>query len=160
NDAEIAVELGVEELLFPGGPNLEIAIPEDGTYQFIFDMTNLEPKLRVYNQEFFGATPVFLRGGMNDWGTVDQVAYNGDGTYSVDIAMTANTFEFKVASEDWSTVNFGAENADETAVELGVPKGLFTTNDNLVLTITADGTYRFTVIGPDAAAPSVLVEAL
>ena len=157
---EAAVELGVEELLFVAGNNLAIDLAEDGTYLFIFDMVNLEPKLRVFNQEFFGATPVFLRGGMNGWGTDDQVIYNGDGTYSVDIALGAETYEFKVASDDWATVNLGAENADSATVELDVAKPLFTTNDNLRLTVDAAGTYRFTVVGPDATKPSVIVTPL
>ncbi len=159
NSDEADVELGVEELLFQTNDNLRISLAEDATYLFIFDMVNLEPKLRVFNQQFFGATPVFLRGGMNGWGTDDEVIYNGDGTYSVDIAIVAGDYEFKVASEDWSAVNFGAENGDEADVELGVAKPLFVTNDNLRLSITADGTYRFTVVGPDATQPSVIVTA-
>ena len=97
---------------------------------------------------------------MNGWGTDDQVMYNGDGTYSVDIDLAAETYFFKVASEDWATVNFGAENADETVVEFGVAKPLFVTNDNLQLTVDAAGTYRFTVVGPDGTKPSVIVTPL
>ncbi|TQV89676.1 alpha-1,6-glucosidase domain-containing protein [Aliikangiella coralliicola] len=160
NAGESTVELGVEELLFETNDNLNITISTDATYVFIFDMTNLVPKLRVFNQEFFAGTPVFLRGSMNGWGTDDQISYNGDGTYSIDRALTAGSYEFKVASEDWSTVNFGAENSDSAAVELGVAEGLFTTNDNLKLEITTDGTYRFMVTGPDGSAPSVTVTAL
>ena len=160
NAGEAGVELGVEELLFQTNDNLNISIPSDGTYVFIFDMTNLEPKLRVYNQEFFGSTAVYLRGSLNGWGTDDQFAYNGDGTYSFDKALTAGSYEFKVASEDWSTVNFGAENSESAAVELNVAEALFVTNDNLTIDIPADGTYRFMVTGPDGSAPFVTVTQL
>ncbi|TQV75627.1 DUF3372 domain-containing protein [Aliikangiella marina] len=159
NASEAAVELGVEELLFQTNDNLNITIPSDGSYVFIFDMTNLEPKLRVFDQQFFGATPVFLRGSLNGWGTDDLFAYNGDGTYSIDKALTAGDYEFKVASEDWSTVNFGALDSDSADVDLDVPEALFVTNDNLRITIPSDGNYRFTVTGPDGSAPSVTVSA-
>lgn len=159
NAGEATVELGVEELLFATNDNLNITIDSDGTYVFIFDMIDLEPKLRVFNQEFFGGTPVYLRGSMNGWGTDDLITYNGDGTYSFDRTLTAGSYEFKIASEDWSTVNFGAENSDNAAVEIGVAERLFQTNDNLTLEITTDGSYRFTVTGPDGSAPSVTVSA-
>ena len=36
----------------------------------------------------------------------------------------------------------------------------FTTNDNLTLDASADGTFRFTVTGPDGLAPKITVEEL
>ena len=159
NSGEAAVELGVEELLFQTNDNLNITIADDGDYVFIFDMTNLEPKLRVFNQEFFDGTSVYLRGSMNGWGIDDQISYNGDGSYSFDKVLTAGSYEFKIASEDWSTINFGAENSESAVVEIGVAEGLFTTNDNLTLEVASDGTYRFTVTGPDGSAPFVTVTA-
>ncbi len=155
------VELGVEKLLGQvDDNNLILTIDTEASYVFIFDMVDLIPKLKVFNQEFFAGTPVFLRGGMNDWGLDDELIFDGNGSYIVDIALTAQAdpILFKVASEDWAAVNFGAENADSVVVELGVAKPLFITNDNLSLEVTADGTFRFTVTGPDGLAPKVTVE--
>lgn len=159
NSSETVVELGVEELLFQTNDNLNITIAADANYVFIFDMTDLEPKLRVFNQEFFGGTAVYLRGSMNGWGTDDEITYNGDGSYGIDKTLTAGSYEFKIASEDWSTVNFGAENSENAAVEIDTAERLFQTNDNLTLEIITDGSYRFTITGPDGSVPSVIVTA-
>lgn len=157
---DTVVELGVEKALDTTDFNLEITIDTEASYVFIFDMVNLEPKVKVFSEEFFAGTPVYLRGGMNDWGIDDELVYNGNGTYSVDIALTSGVdpIFFKVASEDWATVNFGAENAESVAVTFGVAKTLFVTNENLSLDVAADGTYRFTVNGPDGSAPQLTVE--
>lgn len=159
--ADLQVELGVEKALGTAG-NLAITIDTEEDYVFIFDMVNLEPKIKVFKQQFFGETPVFLRGAMNGWGTDDELVYDGSGSYSVDIDVTGSVdaTAFKVASDDWSTVNLGAEDADSASVVLGEPEGLFTTNDNLTIDVAADGTYRFTVTGPDGNAPSITVEEL
>ena len=159
-DTDTVVNLAEEKLLGATDFNLEITIDTAQSYVFIFDMVNLVPKLKVFAEEFFGGTPVFLRGGMNGWSTDDELIYDGSGTYSVDINIIGGVdpTAFKVASDDWATVNFGAENADSAAVTLGEAKTLFTTNDNLTLDVQADGSFRFTVTGPDGLAPNITVE--
>jgi hypothetical protein len=156
---EADVELSVPKFLAQTNDNLKISIVDHGDYVFIWDATDLaETTITVFSAEFFGATPVYLRGGMNGWGTVDQLIYNGMGAYSVDITITAGDYEFKVASEDWAAFNFGALDADNAQVTLGEEKPLFTTNDNLKINIAADGTYSFTVNGPNGNAPTLIVD--
>src|SRR3990167_2380189 len=56
----------------------------------------------------YGLTTVYVRGSLNGWGETDAMSYDGDGVYSVDITIAAGDYEFKVASADWSTVDFGS----------------------------------------------------
>ena len=153
------VELGIERPLFNGGQNLSISITEDDSYLFVFDMINLDPSIGVFKEEFFEGTPVFVRGPNGDWGTTNEMTYNGDGTYTADIDLVGTDHQFKIASDDWATVNLGAENGDEADVTVGESKVLFQTNDNFRLTVGADGTFRFRVSIPNAKGPSVIVTA-
>ncbi|MEW9796803.1 alpha-1,6-glucosidase domain-containing protein [Alteromonas sp. CYL-A6] len=152
------VILGEDTYLATGGSNLILDITDEETYVFIFDVTTLEePKIRVFKEAFFGATPVFLRGGMNGWGTTDALTYLGGGVYSVDIDLDGEPTEFKVASEDWSTVNLGnPDGAASNEVVPGEAKVLGTSNNNLLIDVPA-GTYEFRVEGPDAGAPTITV---
>ena len=52
---------------------------------------------------------IFLRGTFNDWGLTDQMIYGGDGIYEVVISLDAGEWEFKIASEDWNTVDLGGQ---------------------------------------------------
>lgn len=144
--------------------NLQLSITEAGEYVFIFDLTKLsEPVIKVFSKRFFGSTPVYIRGSMNGWGTASELAFNAEGAYFIDLQLEVGEAQFKVASEDWSTVNFGgksAEAADKTVI-LGTALTLGQADDNnLLFNATASGSYRFTVTGPDAKAPKVTVTQL
>ncbi|GGW88054.1 alpha-1,6-glucosidase domain-containing protein [Alteromonas halophila] len=158
DNADRVVTLGEDTFLATSDNNLLIDIESNEGYVFIFDVTTLdEPKLRVFKEEFFGDTPVYLRGGMNGWGTDNPLVYQGSGVYTVDIDLGGGSTEFKVASEDWSTVNLGSpDGAASNEVMLDVPKGLAPSNNNLLLDVAA-GTYEFRVEGPDAGAPVITV---
>lgn len=138
--------------------NLVLTIEEDGDYVFVLDATDkAEPVLKVFNEQFFGNTPVYLRGGMNGWGTDDELIYQGAGVYAVDITLGGGATEFKVASEDWATVNLGnPDDALTNTVEEGVGKVLGSSNNNLMIELAA-GTYEFRVTGPDASQPILTV---
>ncbi|GAA0857432.1 alpha-1,6-glucosidase domain-containing protein [Aliiglaciecola litoralis] len=154
-DADNTVTLGQEKLLGSNN-NLSITL-DDGQYSFIFNASNLEePTVTVFSAQFFGDTPVFIRGGMNGWGEVDTVNYDGNGVYSADIAIDAGSYEFKVASADWATFNLGGAEAG-TNVPLDAPVGMVQNGENLLLDIPATGTYRFKVTGPDPASAKVTV---
>jgi pullulanase-type alpha-1,6-glucosidase len=86
--------------------------------------------------------PVFLRGEMNDWGTANLLERTTDFTYNTTIALAAGTYQLKVASEDWSTYDFGKNGAvvaPGDSVILERPAG------NITLNVAADGNYLFTV---------------
>lgn len=159
DDNEVFV--GEEQLLVAGSnDNLVMTFTSTGEYTFIFDAANLdEPLLTVYSAEMFGATTVFIRGAMNGWGEVDALNYQGDSLYTVDIAIEAGSYEFKVASADWSTVNLGAS-ADNN-VSLDIPYVLTQgSNDNLSISLEETATYRFSVQGPNPESAAVTVSKL
>ena len=74
--------------------------------------------------------------------------------------LSGGATEFKVASEDWSTVNFGNPDGEASnEVMVDVPKVLGVSNNNLMINAEA-GTYCFTVSGPDGSKPVITVTAL
>ncbi|MBT0586469.1 alpha-1,6-glucosidase domain-containing protein [Alteromonas oceanisediminis] len=155
-DRELAVG-GELPLGMADDNNLLMTIDEQASYVFIFDEADpADPRIRVFAEQFFGATPVYLRGINGDWGTSNEFTYAGDGVYSIEVDVNAGENFFKVASEDWATVNLGATSPDDIDVTLGQPHPLASSNDNLRLGIDA-GTYEFKVVGPDATKPTVTV---
>ncbi|WP_171022315.1 alpha-1,6-glucosidase domain-containing protein [Thalassotalea litorea] len=123
----------------------------DGEYTFIFDVSNQqEPKLRVYSAKMFGDTTVYVKGGMNGWSEDDAMTYVGNSTYTLTLSLDAQSYEFKVASQDWATVNLGATSGDDADVFLDSAEALVQdSQDNFKIDITEAGEYLFTVTGPD-----------
>ncbi len=156
-EASNVVTLTQDKLLAAGAGNLSITIADDGQYSFIFNADNLEePTVTVFSAQFFGATPVFIRGGMNGWGETDAVSYDGNGQYSAQLTLDAGSYEFKVASSDWSTFNLGGT-TDGTEVPLDTPVEMGQNGSNLILNIPTDGDYQFKVTGPDPNKAKVTV---
>ena len=146
--------------LADNGENLLLNIEEAGNYVFIFDSVDLaNPMLRVFNQAFFGANTVFIRGTMNGWGEDNALAYDGNGAYSANITLDGSDVVFKVATGDWSTVNLGAETDETAAAFIGEDKVLVGGDNpsNLTIAAPAAGDYEFKVIGPDGNAPTLLI---
>jgi hypothetical protein len=104
----------------------------------------------------YGSTTVYVRGQMNEWGTGNAFYYGGGGVYTADIYLEAGSYEFKVASEDWSTVDFGSEVGEE-AVVLGDVKTLVASGANMTVTIEEADTYTFAIDALDPAAPLLIV---
>jgi pullulanase len=104
----------------------------------------------------YGSTTVYVRGQMNEWGTGSAFYYGGGGVYTANVYLEAGSYEFKVASEDWSTVDFGAAGGEE-AVVLGEVKTLVAGGANMVVTITEADTYTFTLDALDPGAPQLSV---
>ena len=116
------------------------------------------PTIGVYKEAYFGDTEVYVRGGMNGWGTTDLFTYQGEGEYTVDIELSVGSAEFKVASEDWNTVNLGNPNdAISNLVTPDQPKVLAFSNNNLVVEVTEPGLYEFKVSGPNGQSPTLTV---
>ena len=155
DDLEV-IEGEVQLLLSGSNDNFNMTFAEDGDYTFVFDASNLaEPTLSIYAAEMFGSTATFIRGDMNGWGEVDTLTYQGNSLYSVEIALTVQDYNFKVASADWSTINLGAQ-SESNVVDTGEAYSLVSnSNDNLFVSIAEAGIYVFTVAGPNPQTPTI-----
>ena len=152
------VEEGVDFTLTSGGENLALSIVNASTYMFTIDASNIDaPVLTVRNEEPFVGTTVYIRGDMNDWSEANPFTYIGGGKYSATFNVVANSYNFKVASADWSTVNMGAP-ADDSDVLLGEEQLLLAgSNDNLAITFATSQEYTFTFDASDLNAPTLSV---
>lgn len=155
NSADEAITEGeVLTLLSGSSDNFSMAFTEAGDYTFHVDASNInEPMLSIYKAEMYAGTPVFVKGSMNGWGAVDELSYLGNSSYSVEIDLNAEAYEFKVADADWSNVNMGAGSSN--IVTVGSAAEIVQGGGNLSLTIAEAGTYIFTVAGPSPQAPTV-----
>ncbi|MBM32919.1 MAG: pullulanase [Rheinheimera sp.] len=130
-------------VIAPSNDNLLLNIPSTSAYVFTLNAVNpAAPTLTVSEYVPYGATTVFLRGGMNDWGEADAFQYLGANQYSVDISINAGSYEFKVASSDWATVNMGA-GPDGATVSEGTPLRIQGSNDNLNMNFAENAVYNF-----------------
>ena len=95
---------------------------------------------------------------MNGWGTADEVVFDATtGTYAAQIDISAGVTEFKVASDDWATVNLGAAEG-ENEISLDSPVQLIQNSQtNFRFDFPANGTYTFTVGPPLTGVPSLTV---
>ncbi|MBL4909481.1 MAG: DUF3372 domain-containing protein [Alteromonadaceae bacterium] len=148
----------LQPLLPNSNDNLNTSIAIDGTYIFSLDASNTaSPILTIKNEEPFIGTPIFIRGGMNGWGEVNELAYIGGGQYSVTFNIDAGTQDFKIASGDWSTVNMGAPSNDKE-VFIGENQLLVSgSNDNLTMTFPTTGEYTFIFNASNLAEPTLSV---
>jgi pullulanase len=148
-EADASLTLGTAERLAIAGANMTIDITEQGDYQFILDASDLNNvALKVLNAQMFAETPVYIRGSLNTWGTDNPLIYQGDAVYSASIALNVGDYEFKVASEDWSTVDYGGR-GEAPVININETLLLEAVGGNISLSITESGTYMFKVIGPD-----------
>jgi len=149
------VQFGIAQTLQRSGANMRAAF-NAGTYLFTLNAAvPTAPVLTVSEFVPYGATKVFLRGSMNGWGEASQFVYSA-GLYQFSMPLTAGDYEFKFASADWSTVNYGA-GSDGQAVTVGQNKTLAASNDNLRISIADSGTYLFTVNAATPTAPVLKV---
>ena len=148
------VTLDTDKTLARAAANLQFSPAETATYMFILNAVEPEaPVLTVRTDDPYPGTTVFMRGGMNGWGESDPFTFDGGRMYSLDAVITAGDYEFKVASSDWSTVDFGAPDSGPT-VEMGVEKPLGSSG-NLSATFDTDSSYVF--IFSVVADPTLLV---
>lgn len=151
-----AVVLGESITLEQGSnSNINFTVATAATYRFVVDARNPDaPVIKVYREDLFAATPIYLRGevssaGWGDTNSTNNLVYQGKGIYALTLSMSAGTFQFKVAETNWSNPNLGG-----SAVVLGEPGELIQgSNDNLSITIPSAGNYRFTV---DTTSPNAI----
>lgn len=149
------VTLGAAKTLSRGASNLKVTFPKTSTYTFTVNAANPEaPQITVAEFVPFGATTVYLRGSMNGWSENSPLQYEGAGVYSLTVNLAAADHEFKIASADWSTVDFGA--ADQN-VTLGADKTLTARGANMKLQITEQADYKFSLNAANPGAPVLKV---
>ena len=79
---------------------------------------------------------VYLRGN-GDWDSLDrQFTDNGNGTYTLEQAITLQS-DFKIASEDWKTINFGSAGEEAKIGTISVTAG---SNDNIKVSSAINAT--------------------
>jgi len=71
----------------------------------------------------FSGTPFYLRGSMNQWSVKDRLLAAGPAQYAVKLMLEPGVHEFKIGSEDFSTIDFGASDAPMTDEQLAAAKG-------------------------------------
>ena len=102
---------------------------------------------------------IFVRGSFNDWGVSDAMKYDAHANRYVALVELAPgvTHQFKIASQDWSTVDLG--DFVDPVVNLSVPKTLSTSpgGGNLWLEVPTAGVYSFTLDPTDLASPVLTV---
>ncbi|WP_421419200.1 alpha-1,6-glucosidase domain-containing protein [Pseudoalteromonas lipolytica] len=134
---------GEDEPLARSGANMTFTAAMDAIYVFSFDATDIEnPVLKVYNEEPFVGTSIYVRGNLNDWSTSDELMYQGKGVYTFTKQLIAGSYEFKVASEDWKTVDYGSGESS-AVVTVGTEKLLAVKGTNMTIDIARDGQYQF-----------------
>ena len=118
------------------------------------DATTGAPDIPPYE-----ATTIYVKGEMNGWGAVDAMTYDGEGIYSLTLALNAGSYNFKVADAAWSYPIFGG-GADGNSVTLGVAKTLASPGGDLNVVIPNTASYVFTLDASNKDAPVLTVQEL
>lgn len=89
------------------------------------------------------STPLFVRGSLNGWTTGLALQEVAPLRYvaTTDTVLPVGRVEFKIASEDWVTVDLGAATA--TGLRPARPADLMPGGGNLVFEVKAPGRHRF-----------------
>ena len=129
------------------------------SYEFIFDAADLDnPTLLVRKDNPYFGTEIYVRGVNGNWGTDFPMSYDGGKVFSSNITLNVGDMEFKVASDDWSTVDHGAVDGTDEArnVTVGTPIAANTAGgDNFRLSIDSEEEYAITLDLSDAASPMI-----
>jgi pullulanase len=142
--------------------NLALNVASTGNYRFVVDASDVDnPVLTVFSQPY--AVDIFVRGFGGDWSAneatrMDLVASN---TYQVELGLADPTasgaLDFKVASDDWSTVDCGSDGTD-VALGLAYATSCGTSAPNMNLSTTEAGQYSFKLDVSDPASPLLTVD--
>ncbi|MDR7090664.1 alpha-1,6-glucosidase domain-containing protein [Cellvibrio fibrivorans] len=153
-------QLGQPQILTQGSnDNVPLTITKAATYRFEVNTRNADaPTVRVYEDDLFAATPIYVRGTITpsgwDANAGNRLTYAGAGLYTLTVNVAMGSYQFKIAETNWSNPNLGGTGAavgEAAALTQG-------SNDNLAITIPVTGTYRFTVDTTQADAITVRVD--
>lgn len=121
-----------EDLMFPYTGAYTITISQD--------LSKMTVKANFAKPD--GPTPVFIRGGMNNWGSPSNWQFDYDystNTYFLNCEINAGV-EFKIADAGWGSINFGGS-VSEFNKEITLA---YNSNTNIKLSQKFVGTVYFT----------------
>ena len=104
----------------------------------------------------FDAQAIYLRGTMDKWGTANLLARQADGSYRAEVALTKGKHSFKVGSDDFQAIDFGARSG-HASMTADAGNALAWGGNNLSFTAAEAGTYAFTVNVTDPLAPQMTI---
>ncbi len=151
--------------------NLKIAAPAAGNYTFALNAADLAMPVLTVTKTAPTSLTLFVRGGFNDWGNgpapTAPLAWDGVSTYRTLISgLSAATYEFKIADNDWGGTTGGATNCGGavggTSVTIGTPFALTCadSSQNMGITFPSAGSYLFAINWANPAEPQLTVEPL
>lgn len=145
--ADATVTLNQPYPLVSGGSALSLTVTQQNEYDFILDLSTPDmPTLEVKPGKPLGNTAVFIRGSLNGWGApaADEIVFDdASRSYSVIYGLEAsdNAYQFKFASEDWSTVDMGYSAFDMSTDADAIP--LTNVGGNIGITVNKSSSYLF-----------------
>lgn len=152
--ANATITLGQTLTLTQGsGDNVHFNVPAVGPYKFQLDASQsiTAPTVSI-------TVPTYIRGTVSatGWGanSNNEMRYEGNGISALVLDMVPGPYQFKVASDDWSTVNMGTSSPVVLGDALPIVQG---SSSNVPLTITTAGTYRFELNNSNPSAPTIKV---
>jgi len=153
-----------------GSKDMSLQATGNGNYTFSLNAAStVNPVLTVTRTSPSRDLTTFVRGGFNSWGESQPMAWDGESIYTSVGNVAAGTYQFKVATSDWTSLDCGGPrgtpNGSTSAVvgqELALDCRTSAAEDpgpsNLGLTIAAEGQYVFSVKGTVASALTLLIE--
>jgi CubicO group peptidase (beta-lactamase class C family) len=109
------------------------------------DFPHLEPWKKIKNTvNLIGDPPIYLRGSMNNWTIQNRLTAKSKTLHETSLSLLAGSYEFKVASEDWRTVDLGQERQDAPILNTGsLP--VVGTRGNITLRVDRDSNCLFSL---------------
>ncbi|MDR9828141.1 pullulanase-type alpha-1,6-glucosidase [Vibrio sp. FNV 38] len=162
DQASGSLELGEEN------GNCVLTIEDAGKFTFTLDArheqsADIEKPVvsvtKAADAPTFGETGLYLRGDVTDsgWGAIEtaKFTYIANDVYSLDIDLSAGSFEMKVADSGWTDgTNFGGAGSVVFGEPIMMEDG---SQDNLAIQIPSDGNYRFSFNAIDKVKPVLTV---
>jgi CubicO group peptidase (beta-lactamase class C family) len=102
------------------------------------------------------STPFYLRGSMNNWSIKNQMSAIGKDRYATSIALKPGSYEFKLGSEDFNTIDLGGSPAMQDIL-VGAAKVLLPVGQNLKLNVAQEMVYEFVLDVVKTLEPELLV---
>lgn len=134
--------------------NMQVQLSESAIHVFTLDTSGSTPVISVtVDEPFYGDTTIYVRGTMNGWDANADMEYNGNSVYSYTTTLSPNTYEFKIASFDWNTVNLGFDSVLFGSDSLATNN---VGNNHIEIVVTQETEYQF-IIDISSGSPVVSV---